>query len=421
MFLTESPQGAIEKFLAPGRFQRLGVAVSGGGDSMALLRLLAGRGVALHAMTVHHGLRAEADAEVALVARACAALSIPHHVLHWHWDGQGNLQDAARRGRTGLMAECAQTLGMTAVALAHTADDQAETFLMRLARGSGVDGLSAMAAERKARGILWVRPLLSVRRDALRDHLRVIGQHWAEDASNDDPGYDRVKARRALALLEPLGLGVERLVETAAMQAEARRVLSQAAHDLSTAAVRLDRGDVLIAREPYLLAPAETRLRLLAHALCWVSSAVYRPRLSALRALDRALERPVRRSLAGCLILAGAASIRIVREPSSVAAAIAFSDGIWDGRWRMNASQDTENIKVCDADTSLEIRALGEAGIAECPDWRAGGLPRASVLSSPALWRGQHLIAAPLAGRSAGYEAHLLRDGAEFHATLLSH
>lgn len=421
MFLTESPQGAIDNFLAPGRFPRLGVAVSGGGDSMALLHLLAGRGVALHAMTVHHGLRAEADAEVALVARTCAVLAVPHHVLHWRWDGQGNLQDAARRGRIGLMAERAQALGLTAVALAHTADDQAETFLMRLARGSGVDGLSAMATERQAESILWVRPLLSVRRDALRDHLRVIGQHWAEDASNDDPGYDRIKARRALTLLEPLGLGVERLVETAAMQAEARRVLSQAAHDLSTAAVRLDRGDVLIAREPYSLAPTETRLRLLAHALCWVSSAVYRPRLSALRALDGAVERPVRRALAGCLILAGATEIRIVREPKSVAAAVALSGGIWDGRWRMDALQDVENVRVCGADAPMEIRALGEAGIAECPDWRAGGLPRASVLSSPALWRGQHLIAAPLAGWPAGYAAHLLRDGAEFHAALLSH
>lgn len=421
MFLTESPQGAIDRFLAPGRFPRLGVAVSGGGDSMALLRLLAGRGVALHAMTVHHGLRAEADAEVALVARVCAALSIPHHVLHWHWDGQGNLQDAARRARLRLMGVCAASLDVPAVALAHTADDQAETFLMRLARGSGVDGLSAMAAERQAEGILWVRPLLSVRREALRDHLRVIGQHWAEDASNDDPGYDRVKARRALALLEPLGLGVERLVETAAMQAEARRVLSQAAHDLSKAAVRLDRGDVLIAREPFLLAATETRLRLLAHALGWVSSAVYRPRLSALRALDIGLEKPVRRALAGCLILAGATEIRIVREPKSVAATVALPGGVWDGRWRVDALQSVESVKVYGVDAPLEIRALGEAGIAECPDWRAGGLPRASVLASPALWRRDHLIAAPLAGRSAGYAAHLLRDGAEFHAALLSH
>ena len=115
----------------------MGLAVSGGGDSMAMLHLAAASGLPVRVVTVDHGLRAGAAAEATEVGRICAGLGLPHEVLRWHWDGCGNLQDAARRGRRAVMADWAQRVGVGAVALAHTQDDVAETFLMRLARGAG--------------------------------------------------------------------------------------------------------------------------------------------------------------------------------------------------------------------------------------------------------------------------------------------
>jgi tRNA(Ile)-lysidine synthase len=119
--------------------ERLGIAVSGGGDSIALMHLLhriaSDEGVALFAATVDHGLRAESADEARTVAKQAAALGIPHDTLRWQgWDGAGNLQDHARQARYALLKEWAKRNDISAIALGHPADDQAETLLMRLAR-----------------------------------------------------------------------------------------------------------------------------------------------------------------------------------------------------------------------------------------------------------------------------------------------
>ncbi len=155
---------AIDGALSPDRPARLGVAVSGGGDSMALLHLLrdwAGRsGAELHAVTVDHGLRPASARRGGDGGRGLRGLGVAHDTLAWQgWDGQGNLQDQARRRAVcadrGLGAGAGRSVRWR---LGHTADDQAETFLMRLARGSGVDGLSGMAQRRLSLGVLWQRP-----------------------------------------------------------------------------------------------------------------------------------------------------------------------------------------------------------------------------------------------------------------------
>ena len=266
----------------------LGVAVSGGGDSTALLLLLhaAARGRPLAAVTVDHRLRAESAREAAAVAALCAGRGIPHETLHWQgWDGAGNLQDRARQARRALIAGWAREQGIGAVALGHTLDDQAETFLMRLARGSGVDGLAAMAAVTPDDGLVWLRPLLGVRRAALRDWLEAAGVAWAEDPSNADDRFDRVRARAALPALAALGLGPERLAATARAMARAREALEAATAELAAACVEEGAaGDLTLDPGPLRAAPEELRLRLLAAALVWVAGAVYRPRLVRLEA-----------------------------------------------------------------------------------------------------------------------------------------
>lgn len=391
------------------RFPRqVGVAVSGGGDSMALLHMAAAwcakHGVVLHAATVNHGLRPEAAAEAGMVAEVSANLGIAHQTLFWQgWDGQGNLQAAARAARGGLLTAWATGLGLEVVLLGHTADDQAETVLMRLARGSGVDGLAGMAP-RDPSG-LFLRPLLDVPRAALRDWLRARNLKWAEDPSNDDPRFDRVKARQMLATLEPLGLTRDRLIETAAHMARAETTLWQAAARFVAEHVQAEAGDLLLAPAALALETADTPARVLAAAIQWIGTAPYRPRYAALEDAARALQRGDARTLGGVRLQPdGAGGARLGRELAAVQGPVPVPLGkapviMWDGRWIVASDVP--------AASGLVISALGEAGYSLCPEARGSGLSRMTLLATPAVWQGDKLVAAPFAGLNAEWTARL--------------
>lgn len=382
---------------------------------MALLVLLddwrRDGGPDLAVVTVDHGLRPEAAGEAAGVAALCGRLGVPHETVNWRWNGRGNLPDAARRGRMAAIAEWAFGRAIGCVALGHTADDQAETFLMRLARGSGVDGLAGMAVRRRSGGVEWVRPLLTVRREDLREVLRARGMAWVDDPTNEDAAFDRVRAREALGVLGPLGPSAETLVATSRWMALAREVLEDAAQRLAREAVTVEAGDVVIARGAFEAAPEETRLRLLAGALRWVASADYRPRLDGLSQLVAGLAAGKPQTLAGCLVSTRGAALRIGREYNAVQDLRCPVGEIWDNRWRVTGA---------DGD-GLTIRALGEDGLKACPEWRATGVPRATLLATPSVWHGDRLVSAPFAGQSAGWAATLHPGRADFPATLVTH
>ena len=174
------------------------VAVSGGADSVALLDVLGALApelrLTLHVVHVHHGLRPEADADAGFVGGLCARLGIPFHLERVAvrreppWEG---LEAEARRARYGAFREVARRVGAQRVATAHTADDQAETVLMRLLEGAGPRGLAGIAP---VRGI-FIRPLLGARRADIEAHLRARGLAWVEDASNSDPRFLRNRIR----------------------------------------------------------------------------------------------------------------------------------------------------------------------------------------------------------------------------------
>lgn len=394
---------------------RLGVAVSGGGDSVALLVLLAdwaaARGLALAAVTVDHGLRPESASEAAAVGRLAADLGLPHDVLRWERspDEGGNLQDAARRARLRLIANWASARDVGAVALGHTQDDQAETVLLRLARGSGVDGLSAMAPVRLRAGLRWIRPLLGVTRADLRAELRRRGIGWVEDPSNEDPRFDRVRARQALRLLAPLGIDAARLADTARHMATARAALESATADAARRLARVGAGGEVTVEATGLAAlPEEIRLRLVAHALCWVAAAEYRPRRAA---LERLLAEGGG-TLHGCRALLRRGYWCILREPAAAEAAVPVPLGaVWDGRWRVSGPGGPE----------ASVAALGAAGLAACPGWRASGLPREVLRASPAVWCGERLLAAPLAGLPQGYAAVFCPPGGGLADAVFAH
>lgn len=182
----------------------VGIAVSGGPDSLALLLMAAeARPLSVEAATVDHALRPESRAEADLVADICERLGVPHVILTADWDEKPEtaLQERARAMRYRLLNSWAAERGLGAVLTAHHLDDQAETFLMRLARGAGVQGLAGMrrVARLSDGSVPIVRPLLGWRHSELVDVCREAGVAPVDDPSNADREFERVRVREALA------------------------------------------------------------------------------------------------------------------------------------------------------------------------------------------------------------------------------
>jgi len=380
---------------------RIGVAVSGGSDSLALLHLLHEWGQAdLCAATVDHGLRPDAADEAEGVATQCNALGIQHHILKWQrWDGTGNLQDQARQNRFSLLADWAKAQSCDLVALGHTMDDQAETFLMRLSRASGVDGLSGMAARIWRHDQRFDRPLLKVRRADLRAYLTDKGVGWIDDPSNEDARFDRVKARKALGHLEDLGLTPEDITHAMTNLELAALELSVRAREIAETICKAPAGDLIFDRAAFRRLNPEMRHRLLSRALMYVSCEPYPPRHTAMFDAETAVRQGKNHTLHGCLILVSDMTVRLAREWKAVAAQKTPTDQPWDTRWHLDGPHAP----------GLEIRALGEA-VKDTP-WRDTGMPRQSLLASPAVWHGETLVAAPVAGLAEGWTAQATGRG----------
>jgi len=398
----------------------LGVAVSGGGDSMALLHLLHGfctlHGTRLRAVTVDHGIRPEASDEAKMVARYCSSLGVLHETLLWTgWDGTGNLQSAARNARYSLMAEWAERHKINTIALGHTADDQAETFLMRLAREAGVNGLAGMSPRTAREGVTFVRPLLSASREALRTYLRQQSIDWIEDPSNEDTRFERVRARKVMAALEPLGITPDGLAAVAGHMAKARGALDWQTFIAARDLVAIEAGAVVIVERKMRTLPEEIQRRLLVQAIGWITSSSYPPRRSAIAMLIEHLRKGQATTLDGCHIRRIDGQIWIFRELNAVRDISTPPNGLWDSRWRLSRSDNAP------PDAGLSVKVLGNKGLEQCPNWREIGLPHQVLLSTPAVWKGSKIMAAPLAGLDADWHAEIEGGQETFFAALLSH
>lgn len=399
---------AQSHFFAPPPPERIGVAVSGGSDSTALLHLFhrAHPGKVL-AVTIDHGLRAESAAEAAGVAALCAALGIAHTTLRWQGPlPAGNLMDQARRARLELLAEWARDREIAHIVLGHTADDQAETFLMNLARAAGLDGLSGMRDRWTENGIHWSRPFLHIGREDLRGYLRRQGLGWIDDPSNDNDRFARVRARKVLRALAPLGITVEGLGQTVQNLSSARQALNYAFMDLVAGMVTEKAGALSFPRSSYRHLMPDMQRRLLMAVIGWMGGAPYPPRSAAIFRLELSLLQDKDATLGGVRFRHGNDQILVTREPRAVQGAVTLGQ-VWDHRWQVSGPP-LENA---------EIAALGANGLQECPDWRAYA-PREALLTSPALWQNGRLIAAPLAGKAGEYRAELAPSLIQF---ILSH
>lgn len=310
------------------RHEAILLAISGGPDSTALL-LLAARwramrteGPRLFAATVDHGLRPEARTEAEAVAALAGTLGIAHAILSWSGAKPAHgLQEAAREARYALLAAHAQALGASAIATAHTLDDQAETVMFRLMRGSGIAGLAGIASERPLGVLVLLRPLLGVPKAALIACCREAGVGFVEDPSNRNPRFARARLRELLPLLAAEGLDADALARLASRMARADAALEAASEGAAATIHLIPPSDTLIRldKAALLVLPEEIALRLIGRAIDRVGreGPVELGKLEALHAwLRAAAGTPVAaRTLAGALVRVGANSVSVQPAP----------------------------------------------------------------------------------------------------------
>lgn len=208
------------------------LAVSGGPDSIALMWLAARwrkalkKGPRLVAVTIDHGLRKEAAREARDVKKLAASLDVEHRTLKWRGDKpKTGLPSAARDARYHLLARAAKSCGASHILTAHTRDDQAETVIMRLSRGSGIAGLAAMARETDRNGIVLMRPFLDVPKSRLVATLEKAGIAFADDPTNHDPRFTRPRLRALMPVLAAEGADARSLARLASRLARANEAL----------------------------------------------------------------------------------------------------------------------------------------------------------------------------------------------------
>ncbi|MDX8453341.1 tRNA lysidine(34) synthetase TilS [Mesorhizobium sp. VK9D] len=384
-------------------------AVSGGSDSTALLLLLkdhldrTASAARLLAVTVDHGLRPDSAAEARLVARFCAERGIAHRIVAWGGDKPASgLAAAAREARYNLLAAAADAEGIELILTGHTADDQAETVLMRQARDDDGRGLAGMAPATLHDWRTWiVRPLLGTRRAALREMLRRRDIGWIEDPTNIDVRFERPRVRAALAQ----GEGEQRIAEALARAGQAAAEREDVGHRAALlidaiagrpvpGLVRLDRD--FAAHEDGQA--AIYALRILLATVGGVSFLADEARCAAL--FSRLRSAPLCATLSRTVIDARRTGIFLRRESRDLpAAAPPVDNRLWDNRRRVTLNG---RITLNDGPGDLVIAPLGPAA-ARCASLSEDippGLSRAALAAEPSLWAGGKCL--DFAGGNAG-------------------
>jgi tRNA(Ile)-lysidine synthase len=404
---------------------RIAVAVSGGADSLALAVLLhdwaTAQGGRTTALTVDHGLRPEAAAEARFVARTLEPLGLTQQTLRRRGaKPEANISAVLRRARYDLLSRACARRGLLHLALGHHLDDQAETFLLRLGRGSGLDGLAAMAPIVELPGLRLLRPLLGLPKARLEATLRARGLTWVEDPTNRDPAQARARLRQLLPGLAGEGLTATRLAATAGHLGRARAALEHELARLLVRAVVLDpAGFAWLDPAPLTGAPAALGLRALARVLTTVGGAEYAPRLESLERLHGRISAGLTAgaTLGGCRVLPRAGRLLVVREARNLPVARLESGQrlLWDGRFEVALRR----VRGRGAAVKWGVGPLGSAGWAEiksaAPDLvktpAMARIPAPARAALPALRDRRGVLAVPQIGyRRPGSAATLLKS-----------
>lgn len=401
------------------------LGVSGGADSTALLFLiqsLVKNNDAVTVLTVDHGLRPQSASEAKSVGDLAGRFGLRHVTLQWLGEKPASdIQAAARDARYDLMTNWCLRNKTPCLMVAHTLDDQAETFLLRLARGSGVDGLSAMAPVTRVNDIQLIRPLLAFRKLRLEETLAKAGIGWIEDPSNESDRYARVRMRAIMPLLEKEGLTAERLSATADRMASAKGALVEATALLENKAVRVNEaGCVVLSTAAMAQAPAEIGLRLLAEICQSVGGNRYRPRFERLqRAYETIVSGAIGKgtTLSGCRIVPApetlsegeAEAVLFYRELNGAREASlplkAGESAVWDSRFDVIAALVPEPMVY-------RVGVLAEEGWQQIKSLVETPLPYEVCLTVPALWQDDKVVSVP----HLGFEKPELTSSVAFSA-----
>ena len=396
----------------------LAVAVSGGSDSLSLLYLINSwsnkKNLKIVILTVDHNLRNGSADEALYVGELCNKLGLIHKTLFWdHKDIEGNLSASAREARYRLMQN---SIPSDAILITgHTLDDQAETFLMRLRRGSGVDGLASMAEQSYLSfgndGITIFRPLLDFERQTLRKILKFYKVDWIEDPTNNDQSFERVRVRDLLARFVEIGIDKNTIGRTALLMQSAKTALNHFASDCYEKFGSCDNGDIIFDFSEFSKQPLDVKRRLISAAQKWISNQKYRPRLSQVDALINSIDEKVTFAGSGTICYFHNNSIRITREANACVCEIeASNDVIFDRRWKLIA---LENCK------DLTIKCLGEYGYTFLEPGIRKKIPYKTIIALPALFNDNNLINFPFIDPESKFKFNLCIQ--PFNQFLLDH
>jgi tRNA(Ile)-lysidine synthase len=379
-------------------FERVALAVSGGSDSTAMMHMVqqwdARRNfqTALTVLSVDHGLRAEAGKECAQVAACCKALGLPHVTLTWSGEKPvSGLQAKARQVRYDLMTEWCLAHEVPVLLTAHTVDDQAETVVMRRTRTSSLKSLAGIWPSRDWNGVRIMRPLLSARREELREFLLTQNLEWIDDPSNLDQRYERVRVRAQL----------DQDSSAANSAAEAQQqfgiVRDKAWHWIKAHVKISDLGLVFFSRVALASVKANVADEILA-GLLQISGVAHLPELKQRQSLLSWLqdEAGTRHTLGGVVFAKRKHQILVAREPgriSAIAVTIPTSgEVIWDGRFLVKGPVGSTIA------AAVKFREISRRR--DVPAFVDGGLP--------VICLGKAILAAPFHGIGSGVTAEFI-------------
>lgn len=382
---------------------RIAVAVSGGGDSLALTLLLndwaIARGGKILALTVDHGLRAGSADEAKTLNAELQKRGIAHEILTWQGDKPTtHIQERARDMRYKLLAQKCADAGFDTLAVAHNAEDQMETFWMRLAHGSGLDGLAGMAASSDKNGLRIIRPLLGFSRAELRDICTAYGATWAEDPSNGNEKFLRPRLRAFEDMLAAEGLTPQRLAQTLQKLSDARGALDAVTGRALAAATFHPAGYVTLLPSVLSAEHPDIQRRMLSHILHTVAPQDYRAGHDAVETLraDIARDGFNGSTVAGCEIFPSKGQWLFCRELAAAAPPGPLENGmVWDGRFRVSGYPAHESLTIGVAGEAgasiLRKQAADDTSLARLLD----GYPAKILRVLPAVWQGQNLVCVP--------------------------
>lgn len=377
---------------------KIAVAVSGGGDSMALTLLVQGwvkahAGSEMIALTVDHGLRAESATEAQKVGALLKEKGIAHEILTWEGDKpETHIQERAREARYKLLTEACRKRGFGFLAVAHNLEDQTETFWMRLAHGSGLDGLAGMTASRDADGIKIIRPVMGFSRAELRATCENYKVEWIEDPSNKNEKYLRVRLREFEEALAKEGFTPARLAQTMQKLEDAREALQvMVAAAFSTSVQVHPEGYATLNTQQWQKSPREVQRRVLAQALTAISPQEYPLGSEAIESTRLELQTTgfAGKTIAGCEIFPAQGGYYVfVREAAIVEGPVQAAEGkVWDKRFAISGIA-----------AGVTIGALGSAKIDESKTPAKKALPFKIRRVLPAFFLNDNLCAVPHLG-----------------------